>query len=54
MASESTRTCHVYILAIQREKAIKHDTRDWKINLIERENPRGAPAPLFQSISRLA
>ncbi|OYW54641.1 MAG: hypothetical protein B7Y80_06265 [Hyphomicrobium sp. 32-62-53] len=26
-------------LAIQREKTIKHYTRDWKINLIERENP---------------
>jgi putative endonuclease len=26
-------------LAIQREKTIKHYTRDWKINLIERQNP---------------
>ena len=25
--------------AIHREKRIKHWTRDWKINLIERENP---------------
>lgn len=25
--------------AIQREKTIKHYTRDWKINLIERDNP---------------
>ena len=25
--------------AIQREKTIKHDTRAWKINLIERTNP---------------
>jgi putative endonuclease len=28
------------IIAIQREKTIKHYTRDWKINLIERENPQ--------------
>ncbi|MEQ1712445.1 MAG: GIY-YIG nuclease family protein, partial [Hyphomicrobium sp.] len=27
-------------LAIQREKTLKHYVRDWKINLIERENPR--------------
>jgi putative endonuclease len=26
--------------AIHREKRIKHWPRDWKINLIERENPR--------------
>jgi len=26
-------------LAIQREKTLKHYERDWKINLIERENP---------------
>jgi putative endonuclease len=26
-------------LAIQREKALKKYRRDWKINLIERENP---------------
>ncbi len=26
-------------LAIQREKTLKHYTRDWKLNLIERENP---------------
>lgn len=25
--------------AIQREKTIKHWVRDWKINLIERDNP---------------
>ena len=25
--------------AIQREKTIKHWSRDWKINLIERDNP---------------
>ena len=25
--------------AIQREKTIKHGSRDWKINLIERDNP---------------
>ena len=25
--------------AIQREKTLKHWPRDWKINLIERENP---------------
>lgn len=29
-------------LAIQREKTLKHYVRDWKINLIERENPRWA------------
>ena len=27
-------------LAIQREKTLKHYVRDWKINLIERENPK--------------
>ena len=26
-------------LAIQREKTLKHYVRDWKINLIERDNP---------------
>ncbi len=26
--------------AIQKEKTIKHYVRDWKINLIERDNPR--------------
>jgi len=26
--------------AIQREKSLKKWRRDWKINLIERENPR--------------
>ena len=26
-------------VAIQREKTLKHWVRDWKINLIERENP---------------
>ena len=25
--------------AIQREKTVKHYVRDWKINLIERDNP---------------
>ncbi len=27
--------------AIQREKSLKRYLREWKINLIERENPRG-------------
>jgi putative endonuclease len=26
-------------LAIQREKTLKHYVRDWKVNLIERDNP---------------
>ena len=26
-------------LAIQKEKTLKHYVRDWKINLIERDNP---------------
>ena len=28
------------VVAIQREKSLKKYKRDWKINLIERENPR--------------
>ena len=28
--------------AIQREKTLKHYVRQWKINLIERDNPHGA------------
>ena len=28
--------------AIQREKTLKHYVRDWKINLIERDNPNWA------------
>jgi putative endonuclease len=36
--------------AIQREKRIKGWKRDWKINLIERDNPRWID--LYQNISR--
>jgi putative endonuclease len=36
--------------AIQREKRIKEWKRDWKLNLIERDNPRWID--LYQSISR--
>ncbi len=31
---------HSMTAAIQREKSLKKYKRDWKINLIERENPR--------------
>jgi putative endonuclease len=36
--------------AIQREKRIKEWKRDWKVNSIERDNPRWID--LYQSISR--
>ena len=36
--------------AIQREKRVKDWKRDWKLNLIERDNPRWID--LYQSISR--
>ncbi len=50
IGSAFTRKYHVHLLvwyeefadvheAIQREKAIKHYVRAWKINLIERTNP---------------
>ncbi len=50
VGSKFTRTYHVQTLvyveefaeitdAIQREKTLKRYVRDWKINLIERENP---------------
>ncbi len=36
------------VAAIQREKSIKKYKREWKVNLIERENPKWAdPFPLF-------
>lgn len=49
--SAFTRRYHVHMLvyfeefndivfAIQREKTLKHYVRDWKINLVERENPQ--------------
>src|SRR5262245_40567310 len=38
--------------AIQREKALKHYNRDWKINLIERTNPHWAD--LYPSLPGVA
>jgi hypothetical protein len=37
--------------AIQREKTLEHWVRQWKINLIERENPRWAD--LYHSLLAL-
>jgi putative endonuclease len=61
--SAFARRYHVHILvwyeefadvhqAIQREKALKHYNREWKINLIERTNPHWAD--LYPSLPGVA
>ena len=38
-AARAWQHCESMITAIQREKSLKKYERDWKINLIERDNP---------------